>query len=70
MLEPQSTTLFVLLIVIFSTLLPSTFPTGFNFRTILSEKSVVALWPVSRKPGGNLVEFASFLFLLPISQPC
>ena len=36
-----------LLIVIFSTLLPSTFPTAFNFRTILSEKSVVALLALS-----------------------
>jgi ribose transport system permease protein len=37
----------VLLIVIFSALLPSTFPTAFNFRTILSEKSVVALLALS-----------------------
>ncbi len=37
----------VLLIVIFSALLPSTFPTAFNFRTLLSEKSVVALLALS-----------------------
>jgi ribose transport system permease protein len=34
--------LFVLLVT-FTILLPDTFPTAFNFRTILSEKSVVAL---------------------------
>jgi ribose transport system permease protein len=33
----------ILLVVVFSILLPDTFPTAFNFRTILSEKSVVAL---------------------------
>ncbi len=33
----------VLLLVVFTALLPDTFPTAFNFRTILSEKSVVAL---------------------------
>ncbi len=33
----------VLLVVTFAALLPNTFPTAFNFRTILSEKSVVAL---------------------------
>lgn len=33
----------VLLIVAFTILLPNTFPTAFNFRTILGEKSVVAL---------------------------
>jgi ribose transport system permease protein len=33
----------VLLVVVFTALLPNTFPTAFNFRTILSEKSVVAL---------------------------
>ncbi len=33
----------VLLVVTFTALLPNTFPTSFNFRAILSEKSVVAL---------------------------
>lgn len=33
----------IVAILIFSLLLPDTFPTAFNFRTILSEKSVVAL---------------------------
>ena len=37
----------ILLLAIFSALLPSTFPTAFNFRTILSEKSVVALLALS-----------------------
>ena len=33
----------VLLLATFTVLLPDTFPTAFNFRTILSEKSIVAL---------------------------
>ena len=33
----------ILLLVAFSILLPNTFPTAFNFRTVLNEKSIVAL---------------------------
>ena len=33
----------VLLIVVFSILLPDTFPTWLNFRSILADKSIVAM---------------------------
>ena len=43
----------LLLIVFFSILLPDTFPTWLNFRSILGDKSIVALLVAGRDPADD-----------------